>query len=140
VTALPYGNPDSHAFEAIARSLMAGRGLVYQEPMLRGLSFLRLPFARLSSFPGATARPRRRPAGTHGAGERSRGSRRHWSGDWESAWAVHGAWCAWALALTWWPTWVLAGQLLSETLYVTLSVLVLTALVAALRAAAGPAR
>ncbi|MFI5370541.1 MAG: hypothetical protein ACHQ52_03210 [Candidatus Eisenbacteria bacterium] len=33
----PYANPDSHAFEALARSLLAGHGLVYREPMLPGL-------------------------------------------------------------------------------------------------------
>lgn len=33
----PHLNPDSFAFEAIARSLLAGHGFVYREPMLAGL-------------------------------------------------------------------------------------------------------
>jgi hypothetical protein len=33
----PYRNPDSLAFDALARSLVAGHGLVYREPMLPGL-------------------------------------------------------------------------------------------------------
>lgn len=138
VTALPYGNPDSHAFEALARSLMAGRGLIYEEPMLHGLSFLayRSPgypmfLAPLLAVGGVSfaLTVQGALAGVTAAlvgrlGERLGGAR--------------AAWCAWALALTWWPTWVLAGQLLSESLYVTLSVLVLATLVAALRALAAP--
>jgi hypothetical protein len=138
VTALPYGNPDSHAFEAIARSLIAGRGLIYEEPMLHGLPFLAYrspgypiflaPLLAIGGVPlaltvqgtlaGVTAALVGRLGGRLGG--------------------TSAAWWAWALALTWWPTWVLAGQLLSESLYVTLCVLILTALVAALRAAAGP--
>ena len=33
----PHANPDSWAFEAIARSLLAGHGFTYREPMLQGL-------------------------------------------------------------------------------------------------------
>jgi hypothetical protein len=33
----PHLNPDSWAFEAVARSLLAGRGFTYREPMLTGL-------------------------------------------------------------------------------------------------------
>jgi hypothetical protein len=138
LTALPYGNPDSHAFEAIARSLLAGRGLVYEEPMLGGLSFFAYrspgypiflaPLLAIGGIPLALT-VQGALAGVTAAligrlGERLGGAR--------------AAWCAWALALTWWPTWVFAGQLLSESLYVTLSVLVLTALLAALRASKGP--
>jgi 4-amino-4-deoxy-L-arabinose transferase-like glycosyltransferase len=37
LTADPYANPDSHAFEALARSLIAGHGLVYREPLMPAL-------------------------------------------------------------------------------------------------------
>lgn len=131
VTVQPYGNPDSHAFEALARSLLAGRGLVYEEPLLAGLPFFAY---RSPGFPiflapllaaggvlfalliqGAVAGVTAALVGR--LGERLGGTR--------------AAWCAWALAITWLPTWYFAGQLLSESLYVTLSVLVLTVLLAA---------
>lgn len=37
LTAAPYANPDSHAFEALARSLQQGLGFTYREPMMPGL-------------------------------------------------------------------------------------------------------
>src|SRR5262245_23577786 len=46
----PYLNMDSHAFEAIARSLLAGRGFVYEEPMLHGLPFLAFRSPGYSTF------------------------------------------------------------------------------------------
>src|SRR5205814_4627418 len=46
----PYSNPDSHAFEAIARSLLAGQGFVYREPMFPSLPLYAFRAPGFSAF------------------------------------------------------------------------------------------
>ena len=127
LTAHPYANPDSHAFEAVARSLLAGRGFAYQEPLLPGVTLFAyrapvfplfaVPLLALGGVPlvlaaqgalvGLTAAVLGRMAARLGGRP--------------------AGWVAFAFAMAWWPTWQLAGQFLSETLYTTLTVLAVAA-------------
>ncbi len=117
----PYANPDSRAFEAIARSLLAGQGLRYREPMLPwldlfafrspGYPVLLAPLLALGGVKLALAVNGAMHALTAVlAGEivARAASRR-------------AGVMALALGLAWAPAWLFAGQLLSETLFVFLS-------------------
>jgi hypothetical protein len=140
VTADPYANPDSHAFESLARSFLAGRGLVYREPMLGSLDlyafrspvygvFLAIGLALggvrgALAFQGAVAGA---TAALVGAIAARLGGRRT-------------GYLALLLALAWPTSWRLAGQLMSETLYGGLAVAATwLALEAAARRSAGRA-
>lgn len=140
VTADPYANPDSHAFESLARSLLAGRGLAYREPLLGALDLyafrspvygvflaaglalggVRGALALQGAVAGATA------ALVGAIGARLGGRR--------------VGYLALGLALVWPTSWWLAGQLMSETLYGGLAVAATwLALEAAARRSAGRA-
>jgi hypothetical protein len=117
----PYGNPDAHAFEAIARSLLAGGGLRYREPMLPWLDLFAFrspgypvflaPLLALGGIPLALA---------------ANGALLAWSaaqaGEIASRVAGRRAgWIAFGLVLAWLPAWTAASQLMSESLFVALS-------------------
>jgi hypothetical protein len=116
----PYRNPDSVAFEALARSVLAGRGLVYREPMLPGLDLHAFRSPGYGTFlAGALALGGVRAAiAIQGA----------LTGLWAMLWTGFAARVAGAragfvtavgtlgLALAWY----FAGQLMTETLYATL--------------------
>lgn len=116
----PYANPDSHAFEALARSLLAGHGLVYREPMLPGLDLFAFRSPGYGTFlAGCFALGGVRAAlAVQGA----------LTGLWALLWAglaarLGGAragllTAAGALGLG--LAWRFAGQLMTETLYATL--------------------
>lgn len=117
VLADPTANPDSHAFLALARSLLEGRGFTYVEPMMPGLelkAFRSPAYAALvatclavrgvglalfvqGALAGATAALvadiARRIAG------------------------VRAGWIALIGLLAWGQPWRFAGELMSETLY-----------------------
>lgn len=118
----PYSNPDSHAFESLARSLLAGHGMVYREPMLPELdlvafrspayaAFLALALG-LSGLPGALALQGAlagiTAVGVGDIGRRLAGPR---------VGVLAGA-----LLFAAPTTWRYAGQLMSETLYAALAV------------------
>src|SRR5262245_9557207 len=112
----PHENPDAHAFEAIARSLMAGQGFVYHEPIFPSLPRLAFRSPGYSAFlalglllGGVTAVVALQGA-MHGLGAALLG---------DVAGRLAGpraAWIALALQFAWPRGWTLAGQLLSETM------------------------
>jgi len=125
VAAAPHANPDSHAFEAVARSLLQGHGFTYREPMLPGLDlkafrspayavFLALAF-RLGGVQAALAMQGALAAATAALvadlAHRAAGARA-------------GALALGALLL-WGQPWRYAGELMTETLYTFLVVLAL---------------
>lgn len=129
----PHANPDSHAFEAIARSLLRGEGLSYVEPSLpevRLFAFRNPLYPILIAVPlavgGVTLVLALQGAlagfttlGIAAVAQRLAGDR--------------AAWLAWALAMLWAPSWGFAGQLLSEVVYIALSVLAVERALAALQ-------
>lgn len=113
----PHANPDSHAFEALARSVLAGRGLVYREPMLAGLDLyaFRSPgyslFVALGLALGGIPVVLALQGALTGVAAALVGAIAHRLA------GARAAWLAFALALAWPMSWILAGQLMSETLY-----------------------
>jgi 4-amino-4-deoxy-L-arabinose transferase-like glycosyltransferase len=129
--AQPYANPDSHAFEALARSVLEGRGLHYREPLLPfvDLHAFRSPlyalFLALSlALGGVTV-----ALVLQGA---LAGLTAALVGDLAARAAGRRAgWFAFGVAMVWPPTWQYAGQLMSETLYTALVVAMVWACVRA---------
>lgn len=129
----PYANPDSHAFEALARAVASGHGLSYREPLLPSVPLFAF---RNPLYPVAIAGPlewggltlvlalQGALAGLTALGIASIAGRLG---------GVRAAWWAWGLAMLWTPTWLLSGQLLSEVLYVALAVAAVDRTLAALR-------
>jgi hypothetical protein len=113
----PYLNLDSRAFEAIARSLLAGQGFVYREPMLHGLPFYAFRSPGYSAFlalelwlGGVTA-----AMALQGA---LLGVSAALVGDLAGRWAgTRAAWLALALRFAWPAGWFQAGQLTSEAFF-----------------------
>jgi hypothetical protein len=110
----PFANPDSHAFEAIARSLLAGRGFVYHEPMFPSLPLYAFRSAGYSAFlavflslgvPVVVAVQ----GALHGVTAALLGDiARRLAGQ-------RAAWIAFVLAFVWASSWYYASQLLSES-------------------------
>jgi hypothetical protein len=128
VTAAPFANPDSLAFEALARSLRAGHRMAYREPMMPGLELrafrspgyaiflagvLGLGVGGALAVQGALAGLTAALLGS--VAHRLAGSR--------------AAWIAFGSTLLWWQPWRFAGELMTETLYATLAALLLATLV-----------
>jgi hypothetical protein len=120
----PHLNMDSQAFEAIARSLLAGHGFVYQEPLLHGLKFFAFRSPGYSAFlalelwlGGVTA-----AVAIQGA---LNGVSAALVGDLANRWAgARAAWIAFALRLVWLAGWFHAGQLMSESFFEFTTILV----------------
>jgi hypothetical protein len=110
----PHLNLDSRAFEAIARSLLAGQGFVYREPLLHGLAFYAFRSPGYSAFlalglwlGGVTA-----AVALQGA---LQGVSAALVGDLAGRWAgPRAAWLAFAIRFAWPAGWFHAGQLMSE--------------------------
>jgi hypothetical protein len=119
----PYGNPDSLMFEALARSLMAGQGLVYREPIFPDLPLyaFRSPgygvFLALGLTLGGVTGALLLQGALHGLSATLVGSL---AGRWAGQVA---AWSAFALRFLWPAGWSQAGQLMSEGLLEFLSLL-----------------
>ena len=133
LTANPFANPDSLMFELMTRGLLAGRGLAYEEPLLPGVTLfafrspgfpvfaapllalggVSLVLAVQGSLVGICAAIIGRIAA--GLGGRVAG------------------WIAFVLCMSWWPSWDLARQFLSETLYTTLTVIAVVSALAVRR-------
>lgn len=116
-----YSNPDAHAFEALARSLLAGHGLRYREPMLPWLDLFAF---RSPGYPVFLA-PWLALGGVKLA-LAANGALAAWTavqaGEIATRIASRRAgWLAFAIALVWPVAWVTAGHLMSETLFVALS-------------------
>lgn len=113
----PYTNMDSHSFEAIARSLLAGTGFVYREPMFPSLPLYAFRSPGYSAFlalglalGGVTAAVALQGA-LHGVAAALVGSiAARWAG-------ARGAWLAFAMYLAWPAAWLHAGQLMSESFF-----------------------
>jgi hypothetical protein len=113
----PYFNHDSHSFEAIARSLLAGHGFVYHEPLLPGLPFYAFRSPGYSAFlalglwlGGLTA-----ALALQGA---LNGLSAALVGDLAGRWAgTRAAWLALAIRFVWPAGWFHAGQLMSEVFF-----------------------
>lgn len=119
----PHLNPDAFAFEAIARSLLAGHGFVYREPMLAGLDLyafrapgysvpvalalatggLGMLIALQGALNGVTAALVGSIAGRLGG--------------------PRAAWIAFALRLLWPSAWFYSTLVMSEIFYEALSVI-----------------
>lgn len=120
--AAPYANPDSHTFEALARSLLAGRGLVYREVLLPDVDLFAFRSPVYAAFLAATL-----PVGGTALTLALQGALAGVTAALVGAIAGllagrRAAWVAFALAVAWPPAWFFAGQLLSETLYTFLAV------------------
>jgi hypothetical protein len=110
----PHLNLDSRAFEAIARSLLAGQGFVYREPLLHGLPFYAFRSTGYAAFlalglwlGGVTA-----AVALQGA---LQGVSAALVGDLAGRWAgTRAAWLAFAIRFVWPAGWFHAGQLMSE--------------------------
>ena len=110
----PFENPDSRAFEAIAQSLLAGRGFVYHEPMFPSLPLYAFRSAGYSAFlalflsfgiPVVVAVQ----GALHGVSAALLGDiARRLAGE-------RAAWIAFAIALVWPASWHYASQILSES-------------------------
>ena len=119
----PYANADSHAFEAIARSLLAGRGLVYSEPMFPDLALYAFRSPGYSTFlalalalGGVTAVVALQGA-LHGVSSALVGSL---AGRWAG---TRAAWLACAIHFVWPAGWFHAGQLMSESFFEFVTIL-----------------
>jgi 4-amino-4-deoxy-L-arabinose transferase-like glycosyltransferase len=113
----PFDNPDSLAFEALARSLLAGHGLVYSEPMFPSVPLyaFRAPaysvFVALGLMLGGVGAVVTLQGALHGISAALVGDiARHLAGP-------RAAWIAFALRLVWPAAWTHAGQLLSESFF-----------------------
>src|ERR1041384_1636336 len=143
---------DSQAFEAIARSLLAGHGFVYQEPLLHGLKFFAFRSPGYSAFlalglwlGGVTAAVAIQGA-LNGVSAALVGDlANRWAGA-RAAWiafalrlvwlpggglprgltgaGARAAWIAFALRLVWLAGWFHAGQLMSESFFELTTILV----------------
>lgn len=113
----PRLNPDSLAFEALARSLLAGDGFVYREPMMPGLPLyaFRAPgyaaFLALGLLFGGTATTVVLQGALNGVTSALVGAI---TGRLAGA---RAAWIAFALRLLWPAGWFHSTQLLSEILF-----------------------
>jgi hypothetical protein len=122
LTAAPYANPDSHAFEALARSLVAGHGLVYREPMMPGLDLKAFRSPGYAAFLALAMSVGGIPAALVIQGALAGATAAF------SASIVHGlagrraGFIAFAAALCWFEPWRFAGELMTETLYTFLAV------------------
>src|SRR5205814_271751 len=120
----PYLNMDSRAFAAIARSLLAGHGFVYQEPLLHGLKFYAFRSPGYAAFlalelwiGGVTA-----AVAIQGA---LNGVSAALVGDLAGRWAgPRAAWIAFALRFVWIAGWFHYGQLMSEGFFEWTTILV----------------
>ena len=100
----PYANPDSHAFESLARAVASGHGLSYREPLLPTVPLFAF---RNPLYPAAIAGPlewggltlvlalQGALAGLTAIGVASIARRLG---------GARAAWSAWALAMLWTPT------------------------------------
>lgn len=119
----PMENPDSLAFQALARSLLSGQGFRYQEPLIPGLDLLAF---RAFGYPAFVALGM--ALGGVGAVIAIQGALNGLSAALVGAIAkdLHSgraAWIAFALRMIWPFSWFYSGQLMSETLYEFLTVL-----------------
>lgn len=113
----PFGNADSRSFEALAQSLLAGRGFVYHEPMFPQLPLYAFRSVGYSAFlalflsfgvPVVVAVQ----GALHGVSAALLGDvARRMAG-------TRAAWITFAIALVWPSGWFYAGQVLSETFLV----------------------
>ena len=113
----PYSNPDSHAFEAIARSLLAGQGFVYREPMFPSLPLYAFRAPGFSAFMALGLK-----LGGIAAVLTLQGALLGVSaalvGDLAGRLAGRrAAWIAFALQLLWFAGWANASQLASESFF-----------------------
>ena len=119
----PYVNADSYSFQAIARSLLAGTGLVYREPMFPDLPLYAFRSPAYSAFLAITF-----ALGGVGATVALQGALHGVSAALTGAIAgrsagTRGAWLAFAMYLVWPAAWFHSGQLMSETFFTFVSIL-----------------
>ena len=119
----PMQNPDSLAFEAMARSLLSGHGLRYREALVPGLDLyaFRAPgyavFVALGLALGGIGAVIALQGALNGLAAALVGGIARDLG------APPAAWIAFALRLIWPTAWSYSGQLLTETFYEFLTVL-----------------
>ena len=119
----PMQNPDSLAFEALARSLLGGHGLRYREPLIPGLDLFafRAPgypmFVALGLALGGIGTVIAIQGALNGLSSALVGGIARDLG------AGRAAWIAFALRMIWPPAWGFSGLMLNETLFEFLTVL-----------------
>jgi len=113
----PTSNPDSHAFMAIARSLLEGHGFVYREPMFPSVSLyaFRSPgysaFLAMALMLGGVATAVTLQGALSGVSAALVGGlARDIAGN-------RAAWIAFALRLAWLGCWSFAGQVTTESFF-----------------------
>lgn len=120
----PMQNPDSIAFMALARSVLEGHGLRYQEPLIPGLDLyaFRAPgyplFLAAVTALGGTGLAVAAQGALNGLSAALLGDVALRLGGGPAA-----AWIAFAMRLLWFKAWWYSGLLLSETLFEFLGVL-----------------
>ena len=119
----PYVNADSYSFQAIARSLLAGTGLVYREAMFPDVPLYAFRSPAYSAFLAITF-----ALGGVGATVALQGALHGVSAALTGAIAgrsagTRGAWLAFAMYMVWPAAWFHAGQLMSETFFTFVSIL-----------------
>jgi hypothetical protein len=113
----PHDNPDSWAFEGIARSLLGGQGLTYREPMFHSILLyaFRSPgyptFLAVGLLLGGLAAALALQGALNGVSAVLVGAIAG------RAAGVRAAWIAFAIRLVWPTGWLYSGQLLSESLF-----------------------
>ena len=113
----PYSNPDSHAFMAIARSLLEGKGFVYHEPMFPSVPLYAFRSPGYSAFlamslmlGGVTTAVMLQGALSGISAALVGGLARDLAGN-------RAAWIAFALRLVWLGCWSFAGQVTTESFF-----------------------
>jgi hypothetical protein len=120
----PFSNPDSRAFEGIARALLSGQGFVYREPMFPSLPMYAFRSPGYSAFlamglllGGVTAAVALQGALNGVAAGLVGDLAGRWAGTAGPGRGAGTPWIAFALRLAWPAGWFYAGQFLSETLF-----------------------
>lgn len=115
--------PDSHAFEALAQSLLAGRGFTYHEPMFGSfvVHALRAPgypvFLALGNLLGGTATIIALQGALNGLSAALLGALA------ARLWGPRAAWIAFVVRLIWPDGWFHSAQIMSELPYECLAIL-----------------
>jgi len=128
ITAAPHANPDSLAFEALARSLQSGHGMSYREPLMPALELKAFRSPGYALFLAAALRLGIRGAialqgALAGLAAALIGLVAHRLAGPRAAWVAFGS------MILWWQPWRFAGELMTETLYAVLVALALVLLV-----------
>ena len=112
-----YSNPDSHAFMAIARSLLEGRGFVYNEPMFPSVPLYAFRSPGYSAFLAVAMMLGGVATAVTVQGALSGVSAALVGGLARDLGGNRAAWIAFAFRLAWLGCWSFAGQIATESFF-----------------------